>query len=150
MTHSPAPDVESGDWATDWRLEGTSVHAFHATELLSSFFLRSSSCVPSCHTRWDTCHFHSFARSSEIPFLTLGQKIGFALIGWSAEKGSRLCVYAAKGGKDTHGCDLSEGRITRESEYMQSNRGQEAQRRVWRDLMSHIQNISPDIAKNVI
>ena len=86
-------------------------------------------------------------RSKEsIPW---GQKVGFALIGWSAEKGSRPCVYAVTAGKETHGCYLSEGRVCPESQFMRSARGQRIQKRVWNDLVSRMREISPGITANI-
>lgn len=55
--------------------------------------------------------------------IPLGQMIGFKLIGWTAEKGSRPCVRAVIAGKETHGCYLSAGQPAPESDFMRSDSG---------------------------
>jgi retinol dehydrogenase-12 len=78
--------------------------------------------------------------------VSLFERVNSALVGWTAEKGSRNLVNAVAAGKDSHGRYLSECQIKLESAYMQSDRGDRIGRRMWKDLMARIEGISPEIA----
>jgi retinol dehydrogenase-12 len=75
-----------------------------------------------------------------------GERFAFASMGWTAEKGSRMYMYALAVGKDSHGKYLSEGQEKVESEFVRSERGQEIQRKMWSDLMERIEGISLEVA----
>lgn len=69
----------------------------------------------------------------------------FAMIGRTTEEGSRTLVHAITAGKETHDQYLSECRIKPESDYMQSERGRQTSRRMWRELLVRLDKISPEI-----
>ena len=75
----------------------------------------------------------------------LGERIAFATMGWTAEKGSRMYLYALAPGKESHGKYLSECQVKTESQYMRSERGRKIQRKMWKDLMKRIEGVSPDV-----
>lgn len=75
-----------------------------------------------------------------------GEKLCFALIGWTAEKGSRAYVHALVQGKESHGRYLSECQYKPESQFMRSERGRQIQKKVWRDLILRIQQVAPEVA----
>lgn len=76
----------------------------------------------------------------------IGERISFALIGWTAEKGSRPYIYAIAAGKESHGRYISECQYKPESRYVQSQRGQRIQKKMWKDLVWRIKRISPEVA----
>ncbi|KAF2662127.1 NAD(P)-binding protein [Lophiostoma macrostomum CBS 122681] len=76
----------------------------------------------------------------------LGERISFALLGWTAEKGSRTYVHAMVAGKESHGRYLSECQFKVESAFVQSQRGQRIQKKIWDDLVRRIRKVSPEVA----
>jgi retinol dehydrogenase-12 len=74
------------------------------------------------------------------------ERLSFALMGWTGEKGSRMYVYALAEGKKSHGKYLSECQEKIESQFVRSERGRRIQRKMWEDLMGRIQRISPEVA----
>ncbi|KIW11760.1 hypothetical protein PV08_09032 [Exophiala spinifera] len=74
------------------------------------------------------------------------QRVMFAVMGRTAEQGSRTLVHAVLAGKQTHGCYLSECRPKPESEFLRSEKGVEVRKRLWRELMVRIKRISPETA----
>ncbi|KAJ4299360.1 hypothetical protein N0V90_004605 [Kalmusia sp. IMI 367209] len=76
----------------------------------------------------------------------LGERLSFALIGWTAEKGSRAYIHAMAAGRESHGRYLSECQYKQESRYIRSVRGQRNEEKIWKDLMRRIKSISPEIA----
>jgi retinol dehydrogenase-12 len=74
------------------------------------------------------------------------EKVAFALMGWTAEKGSRVYVHAMAAGKESHGKYISECQIKPDSQYMRSERGLRIQKKIWSDLMLRIGGISPKVA----
>jgi NAD(P)-dependent dehydrogenase (short-subunit alcohol dehydrogenase family) len=79
----------------------------------------------------------------------LVQRMMFAAIGRTTEQGSRALVHGAAAGKETHGKYLSECRITPESDFLNSDDGIAVSGRLWRELMSRIERISPEVAEFV-
>lgn len=75
-----------------------------------------------------------------------GEKVCFALMGWTAEKGSRAYVHALAAGKDSHGRYLSECQYKLESQYIRSARGRQIQGKMWKDLVSRIRMAAPEVA----
>jgi retinol dehydrogenase-12 len=76
----------------------------------------------------------------------LGERFAFAVMGWTAEKGSRMYMHALAAGPETHGKYLSESQVKIESQFVQSKRGRRIQRKMWLDLMKRIDRISPEVA----
>jgi retinol dehydrogenase-12 len=76
----------------------------------------------------------------------LGEKFCFALMGWTAEKGSRVYLHALAAGKSSHGQYLSEGSSTVESQYVRSDRGRRIQAKMWKDLVIRMTQIAPEVA----
>lgn len=79
----------------------------------------------------------------------IGEKGCFALIGWTAEKGSRPYIHALAAGKESHGKYMSECQYKPESQYVQSQRGQAIQKKMWRDLFNRIERISPQLVLQI-
>lgn len=80
---------------------------------------------------------------------SLGERFCFALLGWTAEKGSRIYLHALAAGQKSHGQYLSEGSNKIESNYVRSNRGRRIQAKLWKDLMNRIEEVAPEVAKYV-
>jgi retinol dehydrogenase-12 len=76
----------------------------------------------------------------------MGERICFAAMGWTAEKGSRMYLYALAAGKESHGKYLSECQVKNESQFVRSERGQRINRKMWKDLLGRIEKIAPEVA----
>lgn len=79
----------------------------------------------------------------------IGERVWFSLIGWTAEQGSRMYLYALATGEKSHGKYLAESQVKTESQYVRSERGQRIAAKMWTDLLSRIGRIAPDVAKVV-
>lgn len=75
----------------------------------------------------------------------LGERFAFAVMGWTAEKGSRMYLYALGAGRESHGKYLSECQVKAESAYVRSERGRLVQRKMWSDLVSRMEKVSPEV-----
>ncbi|ROW10270.1 hypothetical protein VMCG_01925 [Cytospora schulzeri] len=71
------------------------------------------------------------------------------VIGRSAEMGSRVTVYAAAAGPDTHGMWLDSCESREPSVFVRSEEGQETERRVYRELMGILEEIEPGVTQNI-
>jgi retinol dehydrogenase-12 len=80
----------------------------------------------------------------------IGERVCFAAMGWTAEKGSRMYSYALAAGKESHGKYLSECQIKIESQYVRSERGRRIQSKMWKDLMGRIERIAPEVTGIVL
>jgi retinol dehydrogenase-12 len=76
----------------------------------------------------------------------MGERACFSVMGWTAEKGSRMYLYALAAGKESHGKYLSECQVKIESQFVRSERGRKIQCKMWKDLMNRIRSISPETA----
>jgi retinol dehydrogenase-12 len=76
----------------------------------------------------------------------LGEKFCFALMGWTAEKGSRIYLHALAAGRRSHGQYLSEDSSKVESQYVRSDRGRQIQAKMWRDLVNRMVKVAPEVA----
>jgi retinol dehydrogenase-12 len=76
----------------------------------------------------------------------LGERVCFALMGWSAEKGSRMYLYALAKGREGHGQYLSECEVKRESAFVESERSRTIEWKMWRDLVKRMKSLAPDVA----
>lgn len=75
----------------------------------------------------------------------MGERVCFALMGWSAEKGSRVYAHALGAGLESHGKYMSECQYREESQYVKSERGRKIQKKTWNDLMRRIERVSPEV-----
>lgn len=75
----------------------------------------------------------------------LGGRVGLALIGRTAEQGSRTLVHAAVSDADSHGKYLSECRVKPESTFLRSDAGARTEERVWSELVDILEVISPGV-----
>ncbi|KAH7408509.1 hypothetical protein DE146DRAFT_376677 [Phaeosphaeria sp. MPI-PUGE-AT-0046c] len=75
----------------------------------------------------------------------IGERVCFALLGWTAEKGSRMYMYALDAGPSSHGKYLSESQHKVESQFVRSERGRSIEVKAWRDLMGRLGKIAPDV-----
>lgn len=83
------------------------------------------------------------SRAKPHPF---GERVIFACIGWTSEKGSRVYPHALSAGRESHGRYLSECQLKQESAYIRSTRGRRNEEKIWKDLIRRIQAISPEVA----
>ncbi|KAK0110153.1 hypothetical protein ONS95_002805 [Cadophora gregata] len=74
-----------------------------------------------------------------------GRIIGviFAMIGRTAEAGSRTLVHGVTAGDETHGQYLSECLVKTESSFVRSREGDRIQKRLWVELCDIIERLSP-------
>ncbi|MCJ1475233.1 hypothetical protein MMC13_003894 [Lambiella insularis] len=75
----------------------------------------------------------------------LGGRVGLALVGRTAEEGSRTLVHAAVAGKTSHGKYLSEGRVKPESSFVRSDVGSLVEKRVWAELVDILESIQAGV-----
>lgn len=70
-------------------------------------------------------------------------------IGRPPEMGSRTLVSAAAAGPETHGQYLDTAEVWHVSNFVASDEGAEAQRRVWAELLGILEGVQPGISKNI-
>lgn len=75
----------------------------------------------------------------------VGGRFGLALIGRTAEEGSRTLVHGAMADADSHGKYLSECRIKPESSFDRSDAGAAVGERVWSELVHILDSIAPGV-----
>lgn len=67
----------------------------------------------------------------------------------TSEEGSRTLVHGVTSGQETHGQYLSECQVKDMSAFVRSARGTEAQRRIYAELVTRLEQISPGITEIV-
>ena len=72
------------------------------------------------------------------------------LVGRTAEMGSRIILWAAAAGPETHGRYIEDCAISLESVFVRSNEGKTVQKRVWAELMSILERIEPGVTSIVV
>lgn len=77
------------------------------------------------------------------------QQMALKVIGRSSEEGSRTLVHGATAGKETHGEYLSESQVKPASAWVRSKEGMEVQRRIWEELISKLEKLSPGVSANI-
>jgi retinol dehydrogenase-12 len=77
---------------------------------------------------------------------TWGTKLSFALIGRTAEHGSRELVNAILAGKESHGHYMSECHVKDQATFLRSEKGEQFGKRVWEELLIRLEGISPETA----
>lgn len=90
----------------------------------------------------------SLFRDNKFPASTF-IKFTSTVIGRSAEAGSRVLVYAAAAGPETHGKWLDSCEIREPSAYVRSEDGEKTQARVYEELMAILESIEPGITDNI-
>ncbi|KAM7222719.1 hypothetical protein V8F06_001906 [Rhypophila decipiens] len=82
------------------------------------------------------------------------QKVIFSLvkavIGRTAEEGSRVLVYAATAGKETHGQYLVNNAVAMPSDWVVSEEGTKTQERVWNELLQLLKGVQPGLAGSLL
>lgn len=61
--------------------------------------------------------------------------------------GARTLVHAAGGGEETHGMYLSNGKIGRAAQWVESERAHKIQERLWTEVVTKIEMIAPDVVE---
>ena len=75
----------------------------------------------------------------------VGGRLGLALIGRTAEEGSRTLVHGAMADADSHGKYLSECRIKPESSFVRSDAAAAVRESVWSELSHILESIAPGV-----
>jgi NAD(P)-dependent dehydrogenase (short-subunit alcohol dehydrogenase family) len=75
----------------------------------------------------------------------IGERVCFALMGWTPEKGSRMYLQALAAGQESHGKYLAECQVKDESAYVRSERGRTIGEKMWRDLFVRLEKVAPDV-----
>ncbi|KAH8650028.1 putative short-chain dehydrogenase/reductase family protein [Xylariales sp. PMI_506] len=73
------------------------------------------------------------------------------VLGRKPEEGARTLVWAAYGGRETHGKYLDDCKVaeSKTSDFSRSEEGMRTQQRVWDELMLKLETIVPGIANNI-
>lgn len=86
----------------------------------------------------------------DAPFpLNVLAPIGKFFLARTTEVGSRTLVAAASAGEDTHGMYLQDCRIKEPSRWVRSEQGKAAQPRVYKELLSILEEIEPGVTNNI-
>ncbi|KUJ06664.1 short-chain dehydrogenase/reductase-like protein [Mollisia scopiformis] len=93
------------------------------------------------------CH-SELMRHASFPLNLLGW-IGKILIGRTTEMGSRTLVAAACAGDETHGTYMTDCKVRDPSKWVQSEKGKDAQQRVYKELLGILEEIEPGVTKNI-
>jgi hypothetical protein len=75
--------------------------------------------------------------------------VGKRLIGRSTEMGSRTLVTAASAGDESHGKYMMDCLVREPSKWVRSEKGKEAQKRVYEELLMILEEIEPGVTKNI-
>ncbi|KAI0418974.1 putative short-chain dehydrogenase/reductase family protein [Xylaria grammica] len=70
-------------------------------------------------------------------------------VGRTAEEGSRTLVHGAQGGRETHGQYLDDCKIGKTSDFVNSQAGIEAQKKLWGEIKSLLEEIQTGVTQNV-
>lgn len=71
------------------------------------------------------------------------------VLGRSAEAGSRVLVYAAGAGPETHGKWIDSCRIREPSAFVRGEQGARLQQKVYEELMDILESAEPGVTKNI-
>jgi retinol dehydrogenase 12 len=69
----------------------------------------------------------------------VGERFMFAIMGRTGEEGSRTLVHGLCADVGTHGKYLSECQVKRQSTYVDSDRGQQMARRLWKETLARLE-----------
>lgn len=90
----------------------------------------------------------SLFRDNTFPANVILQLIS-SIIGRSAEVGSRVLVYAAAAGPETHGKWIDSYQIREPSAFVRGQEGAKLERRVYEELMGILENVEPGVTNNI-
>ncbi|KFA46117.1 hypothetical protein S40293_03769 [Stachybotrys chartarum IBT 40293] len=76
-------------------------------------------------------------------------KVGFGLIGRTAEAGSRTYVSAATSGWESHGGYLEDCKLSTPHEFVTSDEGLTAQKKLFLEVLEILERIEPGITSNI-
>ncbi|KAL2059859.1 hypothetical protein VTL71DRAFT_10014 [Oculimacula yallundae] len=93
------------------------------------------------------CH-SELMRDAPFPLKVLAT-IGKFLLARTTEVGSRTLVSAAAAPEETHGKYLQNMKIKEPSKWVRSEKGKEAQVKVYKELIAILEEIEPGVAKNI-
>jgi retinol dehydrogenase 12 len=93
------------------------------------------------------CH-SELMRHAVFPLNLLGW-VGKRLIGRSTEMGSRTLVAAASAGEESHGKYMTDCLVREPSKWVRSEKGKEAQKKVYKELGMILEEIEPGVTKNI-
>lgn len=86
----------------------------------------------------------------DAPFpLNILAPIGKFFLARTTEVGSRTLVSAAAASEDTHGMYLQDLMIKEPSRWVRSEKGKEAQKKVYIELLDILEEIEPGITNNI-
>lgn len=80
------------------------------------------------------------------PATTRGTRIAFAIMGRTAEQGSRGLVHAVVAGKESHNHYLSECKIKNDSSFLRSEQGEAVRARLWKELIARLEKVAPEVS----
>lgn len=87
-------------------------------------------------------------RHAQFP-LNVFAWIGKLLLARTTEVGSRTLVAAAAAGEESHGVYMADCAVSEPSKYVRSEKGKNAQIRVYAEVMEALEKIAPGITKNI-
>lgn len=87
-------------------------------------------------------------RAESFP-LSWGLGAAMWLIGRTSEMGSRILVWAASAGPETHGRYIEDCHVSFESAFVRSEEGRLAQEKVWKELIEILEGIEPGVTKKL-
>ncbi|KAI9647487.1 hypothetical protein NHQ30_003872 [Ciborinia camelliae] len=93
------------------------------------------------------CH-SELMRHAVFP-LNIFTRIGKSLMARTTEVGSRTLVAAAAAGQESHGHYMVDCAVSEPSKYVRSEKGKNAQIRVYAEVMDALEEIEPGITKNI-
>ncbi|KAA8573619.1 hypothetical protein MFRU_001g04150 [Monilinia fructicola] len=93
------------------------------------------------------CH-SELMRHAQFP-LNVFAWIGKLLLARTTEVGSRTLVAAAAAGEESHGVYMADCAVSEPSKYVRSEKGKNAQIRVYAEVMEALEKIAPGITKNI-
>ncbi|ESZ98598.1 hypothetical protein SBOR_1048 [Sclerotinia borealis F-4128] len=93
------------------------------------------------------CH-SDLMRYAVFP-LSIFACIGKSLLARTAEVGSRTLVAAAAAGEESHGAYMVDCAFSEPSKYVRSEKGMNAQMRLYAEVMEALEEIEPGITKNI-
>lgn len=76
-------------------------------------------------------------------------KVGFGLIGRTAEAGSRTYISAATSGWESHGVYLEDCKLSTPHEFVTSDEGLKIQKKLFGELVEILENIEPGVTSNI-
>ncbi|RFU35261.1 hypothetical protein B7463_g1055, partial [Scytalidium lignicola] len=92
--------------------------------------------------------YSELMRHAKFPLNLLGW-VGKLLIGRSTEVGSRTFLAAAVAGQESHGAYMTDCKVSEPSRWVRSEKGEKAQKKVYKELLGVLEGIEPGITQNI-